>query len=310
MSLGDYTGVISYEPSELVLTAAAGTSLVEIESLLEQHNQCLPFQPPCFDPRSSIGGAIASGLSGPARPWSGALRDYVLGISCINGRGEQLNFGGQVIKNVAGYDVSRLLTGSLGTLAVILEISIKVLPKPEFEKALIDSMPLHEAVEFINSWNVKAVPISGISYYQGQLRVRLSGYESAVLKTSQEMGLQDDPDPGFWHALRHQTLDFFATEEKLWRVSLPPSEIEFEMQGERLIDWAGGLHWIKTQQAAESLRSTVASLGGHATLYRSDEDIIGRFHPLNTLHMKYHKNIKQAFDPAGIFNPGIMYKDM
>jgi len=254
-------GILDYDPSELVITAAAGTPLPELEKILAGHNQFLPFEPPCINENSTLGGVIASGLSGPRRPWTGPVRDYVLGVTCINGRGEILRFGGQVIKNVAGYDLSRLLTGSMGTLAVILDVSLKLLPKPACEVSLVEEMPMDKAFEFIQSWSLKPVPLSGACYFQGKLRIRLSGFEAAVLKTLRDMGLQQEENTDYWTQLRHQRLDFFQSQKSMWRISIPPLTRGVEDTGECLIDWGGALYWVKTNTAADELRQAVESVG-------------------------------------------------
>ncbi len=302
-----YRGVLDHDPSELVLSAAAGTPLKEIEDTLAAQGQFLPFDPPAHDDRTTLGGIIATGLSGPRRPWTGPVRDYVLGIRCINGRGQILKFGGQVIKNVAGYDVSRLLTGSMGTLAVILEVSLKVLPRPAFELGLIAEMPLAKARDYIQHWSLRPMPVSGACYYAGRLRLRLSGYEQAVRKVAAESGLQQDDNLDFWNNLRHQRLAFFRSEGPLWRVSLPARHMTFDWPGERLIDWGGSLHWINTDTNAEELRNAVAAAGGHATLYHAGGIEAPRFHPLPAALMQLQRRLKAAFDPSGILNPGRMY---
>lgn len=269
----------------------------------------MPFEPPCINENSTLGGAIASGLSGPRRPWTGPVRDYVLGVTCINGRGEILKFGGQVLKNVAGYDLSRLLTGSMGTLAVILDVSLKLLPKPACEVGLIEKMSMDKAFELIQSWSLKPVPLSGACYFQGILRIRLSGFEAAVLKTARDMGLQQEGNTDFWTQLRHQKLDFFQSQNSLWRISVPPLARGLDVTGECLIDWGGALYWLKTNTAADELRQAAQSVGGHATLYHAGNLDAPRFHPLSNGVLRLHQRIKSAFDPAGILNPGKMYSE-
>ncbi len=310
LALQPYRGIISYEPSELVITVAAGTPISEVESALHEQKQHLPFEPPVFNASATIGGMIAAGLSGPARPWAGPVRDYVLGIRCINGRGEILRFGGQVIKNVAGYDISRLLTGSLGTLAVILDVSIKVLPKPEKELSLVADMDQQSAEQFLREWSAKSIPLSGVSYYQQQLRLRLSGYAAAVSETAKKMGLGQENNLDYWQALRHQTHEFFNQQKPLWRISIPPMLRSFAFADDDLIDWAGGLHWVTTSIAADELRKQVSDLGGHACLYYANDDATPRFHPLSAVNLQLHQRIKQALDPAGIFNPKKMYREL
>jgi glycolate oxidase FAD binding subunit len=300
-------GVVSYDPSELVITVAAGTPLMEVEQTLAAAHQYLAFEPPVHNEHATIGGAIATGLSGPRRPWTGPARDFVLGVDCINGRGERLKFGGQVIKNVAGYDVSRLLTGSLGTLGVILDVSLKVLPQAETEISLIADMPLDRARKFIQDWSGRPVPISGACYYQGNLRIRLSGYESAVMHTATVMGLTPEENTSFWQQLRHQSLDLFTTGGPLWRISLPVTATAPE--DFQLMDWGGALYWSKTDMPAERLRDRVKSLGGHATLYRDNGLNVPRFQPLDNGLLALHQRLKAALDPSGILNRGRMYSE-
>ena len=290
-----------------MITVAAGTPLTEVEQTLAAAHQYLAFEPPIHNEHATIGGAIATGLSGPRRPWTGPARDFVLGVNCINGRGELLKFGGQVIKNVAGYDVSRLLTGSLGTLGVILEVSLKVLPQAESEISLIADMPLDRARKFIQEWSGRPVPISGAGYYRGNLRIRLSGYESAVMHTATAMGLTPEGDTLFWQQLRHQSLDLFTKEGPLWRISVPtgaqpPDDFE-------LMDWGGALYWSTTDQPAERLREQVKSLGGHATLYRDNGLDVPRFQPLDSGLLALHRRLKTAFDPSAILNRGRLYSE-
>ncbi|MCG8325527.1 MAG: glycolate oxidase subunit GlcE [Thiotrichales bacterium] len=303
------SGIHAHEPSELVITAAAGTPYERIEQVLAEHNQYLPFDAPVFTGQTTLGGVVASGLAGPRRPWSGAVRDFVLGVRCVNGRGEVLKFGGQVIKNVAGYDLSRLLTGSLGTLAVILEVSLKLVPKPPCEVSLVETMPLSRAMEFINAWSVQPAPLSGACYLEGVLHVRLSGFDAAVMKTAKDMGLQQEGHTDFWERLRHQQLPFFDSTENLWRVSIPAACHYPDLPGERLVDWGGALHWLRTSASAQEVRQTARALGGHATLYRTAEKNVPRFQPLPEAMTGLHQRIRSAFDPAGILNVGRMYPE-
>lgn len=304
-----FRGITSYEPTELVITAAAGTPLREVEKVLAEQGQYLPFEPPAHSAKATIGGAIASGLSGPRRPWTGSVRDFVLGVKCINGRGELLKFGGQVIKNVAGYDVSRLLTGSLGTLAVITEVSLKVLPKPETELALLGEMSLQEAREFMQNWSRRPVPLSGASYYQGRLRIRLSGYDTAVRHTASDMGLGIEPNLAFWEALRHQAIDCLQAEGPVWRISVPSTTDGLQADEFEVMDWGGALYWSLTATPAETLRERIRAMGGHATLYRDKTNNAPRFQPLSPGLLALHKRIKAAFDPVGILNRGRMYPE-
>lgn len=307
-----YSGVISYEPTELVITARCGTPLAEIETLLAQHNQMLAFEPPRFGAASTIGGVVASALSGPRRASAGAVRDFVLGAVLMDGRGEALRFGGQVMKNVAGYDVSRMLAGSLGTLGLILEVSLKVLPLPLREASLRFEMSEIDALTRLNEWGGQPLPVSASCWHQGVLTLRLSGADAAVEAALRKLGGQlfGDMDAAhFWAALRDQTHAYFAG-GSLWRMSVPSHTSAIILRGEQLIEWGGAQRWLKVDDAdAESIRRTVAASGGHATLFRGGDKGVGVFHPLAPAVAKIHERLKQSFDPAGIFNPGRMYAD-
>ncbi|MHA4869628.1 glycolate oxidase subunit GlcE [Duganella sp. PWIR1] len=305
------SGVIAYEPTELVITARCGTPLAEIEALLAQHGQMLAFEPPRFGAVSTIGGVVASALSGPRRASAGAVRDFVLGAVLMDGRGEQLRFGGQVMKNVAGYDVSRLLAGSLGTLGLILEVSLKVLPVPLRTASLRFELSEIDALTRLNEWAGQPLPISASCWHSGVLTLRLSGAGAAVMAAQQRLGgqvLEEGETDAFWTSLRDQTHDYFNA-DSLWRMSVPSHASAIILRGEQLIEWGGAQRWLKVDSAAQadSIRRTVAAAGGHATLYRGGDKSVGVFHPLAPAVAKIHERLKQSFDPAGIFNPGRMY---
>jgi glycolate oxidase FAD binding subunit len=304
-----YSGVISYEPTELVITARCGTPLAEIEALLAQHQQMLAFEPPRFGAESTIGGVVASALSGPRRASAGAVRDFVLGVVLMDGRGEVLRFGGQVMKNVAGYDVSRLLAGSLGTLGLILEVSLKVLPVPLREASLQFEMSEIDALAHLNQWAGQPLPISASCWHQGMLSLRLSGADAAVEAAQRKLG-GEPADDVLWATLRDQTYPYFNG-GSLWRLSVPSHASAIILRGEQLIEWGGAQRWLKVDDAAQadSIRRTVAAAGGHATLFRGAGKSAGAFHPLAPAVAKIHERLKQSFDPAGIFNPGRMYAD-
>jgi glycolate oxidase FAD binding subunit len=306
VEMSPYAGVVAYEPKELVLTVRAGTPLAEVERVLEAERQMLPFEPPHFGPGATIGGAVAAGLSGPRRPYAGAVRDFVLGARIVNGKGEDLSFGGRVIKNVAGYDVSRLMAGALGTLGVLTEISFKVLPRPVEETTLAFEMDEAEAIRQANTWAGQPLPISATAWQDGVLRVRLSGAPPALAAARARMGGSESPDAAHWHALREHELPFFRA-ATLWRVSLPQAREPLELGARPLVEWGGGVRWVAGEQDALALRSTVERAGGHATLFRAADKSAGAFHPLKPAILKIHKRLKAAFDPAGILNPGRMY---
>lgn len=317
--VSQHSGIINYEPTELVLTARAGTPLNEIEALLDKHDQQLAFEPPHFqkeaDPGeqqpATLGGTIACGLSGPARANNGAARDFVLGCEIINGKGEQLKFGGQVMKNVAGYDIARLICGSLGTLGVILNVSLKVLPKPETEKSLSFTVSRKQAYQKLNQWNSKPYPITASCYYDGQLTVRLAGNTQAVKATQSKLGGDSlNNSTRFWQAVKEQQHPFFKTDNALWRISIKPCaniNIDTDKLG-WLTEWHGALHWIKTNTPAKILRQQIENLGGHATLFRNPHSQDEIFHPSPEPLFVLQQNIKKAFDPKNILNRNKMYR--
>ncbi|WEF31011.1 glycolate oxidase subunit GlcE [Pseudoduganella chitinolytica] len=303
-----YRGIVDYEPTELVITARCGTPLAEVEALLREHRQMLAFEPPRFGAASTIGGVVASGLSGPRRANAGALRDFVLGAQLMNGQGELLNFGGQVMKNVAGYDVSRLLAGSLGVLGLITQVSLKVLPLPLVETTLRFELDEIAALARMNQWAGQPLPLSATCWHAGALTVRLSGAEAAVQAAVRRLGgaVVADAAP-FWDALRDQTHAFFDT-DVLWRLALSPAASAQVLGGEQLIEWGGGQRWLKGARAeAGAIRRAVAAAGGHATLYRAADKHAGAFHPQSPAIARIHTRLQAAFDPAGIFNPGRLY---
>jgi glycolate oxidase FAD binding subunit len=306
-----YSGIIDYEPTELVITARSGTPLAEIEAVLAQQNQMLAFEPPHFGEGATLGGAIASGLSGPRRASSGAVRDFVLGAVLMDGKGELLTFGGQVMKNVAGYDVSRLLAGSLGTLGLMLEHSVKVLPRSVCEATLRFAMTEIEALRRLNEWGGQPLPISASCWHDGLLTVRLSGARAAVDAAVRMLGGEQVADGSrFWAALREQQHPFFAGEGSLWRLSVPSTASAIVLRGEQLIEWGGAQRWLKADSDAASvrnIRSAVTAAGGHATLFRGGDKDVGVFQPLAPAIAKIHARLKTAFDPSHIFNPGRMY---
>ena len=306
-----YAGIIDYEPTELVITARCGTPLAEIEAALAARKQMLAFEPPHFGLGATVGGVVASALSGPRRASAGALRDFVLGAVLMDGHGERLAFGGQVMKNVAGYDVSRLLAGSMGTLGLILEVSLKVLPLPLREATLRLACAEIAALRLLNEWAGQPLPISASCWHDGVLSVRLSGAEAAVSAALQSLGgelLAPDDAAAFWLSLREQTHAFFAGAGSLWRLSLPPHASAVILKGRQLVEWGGAQRWLKLDGDADAaggqrIRQAVAALGGHATLFRGGDKAVGVFHPLAPAVEKIHQRLRQAFDPAGIFNP-------
>lgn len=309
-----HAGIVAYEPTELVVTARCGTRLAELEAMLAEKGQMLAFEPPHFGEAATVGGCVAAGLSGPRRATAGSVRDFVLGVKVLDGRGEVLNFGGQVMKNVAGYDVSRLMAGALGTLGLLLEVSLKVLPKPQAEATLRLEMPEDKAIETMNRWAGQPLPISATCWEgtrnRGELTVRLSGARAAVAAAREKIGGEDTADAAaFWRALREQQGEFFSGGAALWRLSVPSRSAHVELPGAQLIEWGGALRWLKSGAEATQVREAAAAAGGHATLFRGGDKPAGAFQPLPLPLMQIHRNLKRAFDPQGIFNPGRLYAD-
>lgn len=308
-----HAGVVDYEPTELVITARCGTPLSEIEALLASHNQMLAFEPPHFGPHATIGGTVAAGLGGPRRATSGATRDFVLGAQLLDGKGDVLNFGGRVMKNVAGYDVSRMLAGSLGTLGLLLEVSVKVLPRPFAEATLRFDLDEIDAIRRLNEWGGQPLPISGSAWHDGALALRLSGAEAAVDAARRLLGGEEMMDAAaFWVDVREQRHAFFDGDGALWRLSVPSTTGALVLGGAQLIEWGGAQRWLRGASDAASLqaiRRTAQACGGHATLFRGGDKSGGVFQPLAPALARIHARMKDAFDPAHIFNPGRMYPE-
>ncbi len=306
LSTLQHSGIVAYEPTELVLTVRAGTTIAEAESVLRKNGQMLAFEPPEFN-GGTIGGAIASGLSGPRRPWVGAARDFVLGTRIINGKGEDLRLGGQVMKNVAGYDISRLMTGAYGVLGVILEVSIKVLPQPETEVTRVFELSVEKAIRHASELSGVANPISATCWHQNKLMIRLSGTETGVKQASRILGGEPIQDAdNFWLSIRNHTHTFFQ-QGSFWRLSVPPASPHIlHDSSEQLIDWGGSQRWLKTEESPENITQKALSAGGYAEQWHA-ADRANLRHPLQKNIMQIHKKIKQAFDPEYIFNPGTFY---
>ena len=310
LDVSGHRGIIAYEPTELVITARAGTPLAEIEAALAANNQMLSFEPPHFSSAATLGGMVAAGLSGPRRPWGGSVRDAVLGVKLLNGRGEVLRLGGQVMKNVAGYDVSRLMVGALGTLGVLLEVSIKVLPRPVCERTLVFEPDARVLPPLL--------PISASLEVDGKRYLRLSASFRCVETAAELLGAEGvnpanpvyPADPEIWNTVREQTHPFFAGAAPLWRVSLPAATPSLDVPGPCLIEWGGALRWLRTDLPAAMLRQRVAALGGHATLFRGDHGAGDIFQPLPPALLALHQRVKHALDPHGIFNPGRLYEGL
>ena len=305
-----HSGIISYEPTELVITARAGTSLSDIENALNEKDQMLGFEPPHFAESATLGGTIACNLSGPRRPYRGAARDYVLGSTIINGKAEQLHFGGEVMKNVAGYDVSRLMCGSMGTLGLLLDVSLKVIPKPEAESTVILECDVQTAIDKMHQWMQQSLPLSASSYADDKLYVRLASNQASIKAAHQTMGGELLENIEYWQQLKEQQLAFFQTALPIWRLSLASNAAPLNLQGDTLYDWGGALRWLRSNESADKIRHAVEALGGHATLFRNNVNQLDPFHELGSGIHAMHRQLKLAFDPANILNPGRMYADI
>ncbi|MGO4330684.1 glycolate oxidase subunit GlcE [Cupriavidus sp. 2TAF22] len=313
-----YSGIVDYDPPELVITARCGTPLAQIEAALAERRQMLAFEPPYFgDGATTIGGAVAAGLSGPRRQAVGALRDFVLGTQVMDGRGDILNFGGQVMKNVAGYDVSRLMAGSLGTLGLILEVSLKVLPVPFDDATLRFALSEPDALDHLNEWGGQPLPIAASAWHDGVLHLRLSGAAAALRAARERLGgeaVAPDQADALWRALRDQQHPFFAPVQAgraLWRIAVPTTAAPLALPGSQLIEWGGGQRWwlggADSAADAAVVRAVASAAGGHATLFRNGDKAAGVFTPLAAPLAAIHQRLKASFDPAGIFNPHRMY---
>lgn len=306
-----YRGIISYEPTELYITARAGTLLSDINNTLTENGQMLAFDPPNVTDKTTIGGVVATGLSGSRRPYSGSVRDYILGIRCINGLGKDLSFGGQVIKNVAGYDLSRLMTGAFGTLGIILEVSLKVVPIPEVEITCCASMTKAKALATMLELSAQAIPISASCYDGEVLFVRLSGNEHSVKATSKKIELdREEQDFNLWNELRDFKAPIFNSDINTWRLSVPTTANPDIGDAPFLVDWGGGLYWLNSERPAKEIFDLAREVGGSAMLFRGADQNQESFQPLSQGLLSLHKGLKKAFDPHGIFNPGKMYASL
>jgi glycolate oxidase FAD binding subunit len=311
------SGIVSYEPSELAMAAWCGTPLAEVEAVLAAQGQMLAFEPPHFGASATIGGCIASGLAGPRRASAGythgGVRDFLLGAKLLDGRAQMLSFGGMVMKNVAGYDVARLLAGSLGVLGVIVEASFKVVPRPAMETTLQFALNESAALDQLNAWGGQPLPISASAWQKGALCVRLSGSSSALKAAVARLGgevMEPLAATGFWQQLREQTAAFFGGDAPLWRLSLPSGATPAELGEEQLIEWGGALRWLRSQRPAAEIRARSQELGGHATLFRGGERSRGVFTPLAPAVATIHQRLRAQFDPHSVFDGGRLYPEL
>jgi FAD/FMN-containing dehydrogenase len=300
-----HRGIVSYDPTELVVSVRAGTPLTELLAALDAKGQMLPCEPPSFGEGATVGGMIAAGLSGPRRPWSGSVRDFVLGTRVITGLGKHLRFGGEVMKNVAGYDLSRLLVGSYGCLGVLTEVSLKVLPKPRQCLSISLELDSARALSKLAEWGQQPLPISAASHDGQRLFLRLEGGEGSVTAAHQRLG-GEPLDSVHWTELNEQRLGFFDEGLPLWRLSLPNNLGPLSLPGEQLIDWAGAQRWLKSE--ADNIQSLAHELGGHATCFSHGASDTP-FQPLAPALLRYHRQLKAQLDPQGLFNPGRMYAE-
>jgi len=302
-----HRGIVSYDPTELVITARCGTPLSELADVLDDAQQMLACEPPSFGEGATVGGMIACGLSGPRRPWSGSVRDFVLGTRVITGHGKHLRFGGEVMKNVAGYDLSRLMAGSYGALGLVTEVSLKVLPKSRQCLSISLEMDSDRALQRLAEWGQQPLPISAACHDGQHLHVRLEGGEGSVAAAHDRLG-GELLDASYWEDLNEHRLDFFDEDQPLWRLSLPHNTPRLSLPGVQLIDWGGAQRWLKSEAQASFIRKIVGEVGGHVTSY-SHGLIDSPFQPLPAALMRYHQNLKQQLDPRGIFNPGRLYAE-
>jgi len=312
LEVSGHAGILNYQPKELVITARCGTCLSTIEAALAQQGQMLPFEPPHFELGATIGGTIACGLSGPARPYAGSARDLVLGARILTGRGQVLRFGGEVMKNVAGYDLSRLMTGAFGTLGLLLDLSLKVMPIPAAQRTLAQEQSQQEAIRLMNAWAGTPLPITASCHDGERLFVRLAGAATAVAQAAETIGGETiDSQDDLWHMrIREQRDDFFAGEAPLWRLSVPSSVPALDLPGRQIIEWGGAQRWYRGEMSAGAIRKATRAAGGHATLFRGGDRNGEIFQPLAPPLMAIHRNLKRAFDPHGLLNPGRLFAEL
>lgn len=321
INISSHSGILHYSPAELVLSARAGTPLQEIEAKLFENGQSLACEAPHFGPNATFGGMIAAGLAGPARPFGGSIADLILGCTILNGKGEILRFGGKVIKNVAGYDVSRLMVGALGCLGIILDATIKVVPKTSAQRSFRFDIESDKTKVFINKLCALGFPVSASvydsSFKQNCLLVRFSAAADEINQLDKSLhnelgGLAfvAAHEQDYWLNLKEHKLDFFNSDENIWRISVAPNTSSLALAGESLIEWNGALRWLKTSATAAEVFSQVQKLGGSATLFRQAQPAKQVFQPLSEPLLHWQQQLKKAFDPAGIFNPGRMYRDL
>ncbi|WP_210395167.1 glycolate oxidase subunit GlcE [Motiliproteus sediminis] len=303
LSLQEHRGVVRYQPVELVITARAGTPLTELNEVLASRGQMLPFEPPHFGPTATLGGTVATAQSGPGRAYYGAARDFLLGCRFINGRGETLRVGGEVMKNVAGFDLARLMCGAYGSLGVLLELSFKVLPRPECNRTLLLEHTEADALALCQQLRRRAAPATASFYHQGCLYLRLSGTEAAVSAAASTLGGQMlAADGDIWRLVREQQLACFNAAQSLWRLSLPVTCAPYPEP--TLWEWNGSQRWLFAPSDSSGPERWAREHGGSATLFRNrSERDLPRFPALEPKLADLHQRIKRALDPFGVLPP-------
>ena len=316
LDMASFAGIVDYDPTELVVTARAGTRVADIDDALAARGQMLGCDAPRFGAGATLGGLVATGLSGPRRPYSGAVRDLVLGVRIVDGKGDDLAFGGRVMKNVAGFDVARLMTGALGTLGVLTEVSMKCLPLPKVEATHVLECSADDAIRRTNEWGGKPLPLSATCHHAGRLAVRMSGSAPAVeAATAKVGGTAIANADAYWASVRDHTHSHFVTAVEraapLWRLSVKATAPYRDLGGEQLIEWGGALRWLaaSARTDAAEVRAWARGNGGHATLFRATDKSVGAFHPLPEAIHQLHRRLKTTFDPVGILNRGRLYPD-
>ncbi len=303
-----HRGVIDHQPGELMVNVRAGTPLAELNAALAREGQQLPFEPPAFGTDATIGGTLACNLSGPARPHGGAARDAMLGVRMLNGRGEIVEFGGQVMKNVAGYDLTRLMAGAMGTLGVLLDVYLKLVPMPEQTTTRVLELDAETALRQMREWHASPLPVTATCHDGHRLYVRLAGTADCVGAAARRIGGEEPADTDFWRDLREHRLSFFDSQRPLWRISVAANAPVPDLPGDCLIEWGGNLRWYRGDAGETEIRDWAQMHGGHASCWRGHA--AQAFHPLSGGLFKLHRKLKQAFDPAGIFNPGRLYPEL
>lgn len=309
LDINGHHGIVSYDPTELIITARAGTRLSQLHETLKRGGQMLACEPPSFGEDATVGGMVAAGLSGPRRPWAGSVRDFVLGVRMVSGLGTMLRFGGEVMKNVAGYDVSRLMVGSYGCLGLITEVSFKVLPLPRYSVTVSLEMSLEQALEKLSAWGQQPLPITAACHDGQSLRLRFEGNEGSVRAARQSIGGDETP-PQWWQDLREHRLPFFNAIDSrpLWRLSLPAWAPALDLPGEQLVDWGGAQRWLRSAAPVDAIRAAAQAAGGHASCFTPGYTELP-FHPLQSTVLRLHRSLKKRMDPQGVFNPGRLYPE-